>query len=368
MPNTSFRVASWALLISVGLCVVAASTNTRNARLALSYPPKTLAPPEGTQLAGQSASDIELGTSRDFPGDRAPEIAVRVASRDPFALEQSGSFAGTASQTEGVRGPDVVVPDPYEHSPLDPIDPLLTSERPAAEVASRDETLTPWSGSTAAPAAAPRARIASADPDLSFGQFPAWAQSEAHGVYEELPPPPAETAEAQKAETAPEESQLKALRDELAALRATRDTLESSVEPSPVESAIPKRTETFSPIPARLPPQFEPAPLRVSPAPPAPVQTPAQTVTSLERDGISISAGQETDRWNLQFQQASVRDVLMTVGEMIGWQVVIDPNVDGEFTSTFTEADLEQSFAVVVKAHRLRVERRGDYILIGTRP
>ncbi len=89
---------------------------------------------------------------------------------------------------------------------------------------------------------------------------------------------------------------------------------------------------------------------------------------SLTRDGISISAGHETDRWNLQFQRASIRDVLMSVGEMIGWQVVIEPEVDGEFTSTFTEADLEQSFAVVVKAHRLRVERRGDYILIGTRP
>jgi len=82
---------------------------------------------------------------------------------------------------------------------------------------------------------------------------------------------------------------------------------------------------------------------------------------------VSISPGETEGQWTFEFQKADLPDVFRTLGQHAGWAVVVSPEVQGKLTATFSDANPEQAFAVVVKNHQCTVNRRGDYILVSPR-
>lgn len=84
-------------------------------------------------------------------------------------------------------------------------------------------------------------------------------------------------------------------------------------------------------------------------------------------DRILIQPSRSKGGWNIEFRQAELRDVLVSLGRQIGWRIVVDQKVRGTVSSEFRDADPEQVFAITLKARHLRVDRRGDYLLISNR-
>lgn len=87
--------------------------------------------------------------------------------------------------------------------------------------------------------------------------------------------------------------------------------------------------------------------------------------------GVTVLAGEESGRWTFRFQAVPVPDVLRLLGDYAGWDVVVAPELEqqegGGFTGTFRNADPQQAFVLVLKAHHFSMTHRGAAVLIGRR-
>ncbi|MCA9079597.1 MAG: hypothetical protein KDA58_03515 [Planctomycetaceae bacterium] len=416
MPNGPFRVASWALLISVGLCLAAAWTNTQDLRRALSYSPAN--PSDHRGLADQPA--IQLGTPQAFPASGEParpasrELGPRTASLDPvivspvvqppeYQSSANPSVVSAQSNTLPIeRGNsshrDVPVPDPYlvaqveesarrESFSAEPTAPIeephvIVDAAPTDAAPAQDETLfVPFRSATADNEThIDIESVAKVDPNQFLGPSLPDENLRPRGIFEELPPPPevpVTLAEIQQLEATAE---LEAMRRELAELKAAQTLLQESLNhPSddgdsltlPPSEAWPSTAVAQAHMHPgerrRIPGVAEESLVTLNPPVDAPPRyDPTSTGFSVHRDGIHISASDRSGLWNVECEAATLRDVLLSLGTVIGWNVVVDPSVQGEFTGSFQNADAQQSLAVLVKAYQLHVERRGDYLLVTT--
>lgn len=87
----------------------------------------------------------------------------------------------------------------------------------------------------------------------------------------------------------------------------------------------------------------------------------------MSSEGIDIRPGERPATWSYRFEDAPIASVLNVLAEHSGSTIILDPNVAGDFSGQFTDADPMQVLAMVIKSRQYTVSRRGTYLLIGTR-
>lgn len=92
----------------------------------------------------------------------------------------------------------------------------------------------------------------------------------------------------------------------------------------------------------------------------------AQSPASVASIRIVPSADRE-QRHDVTIQDAPIGDILSHVARELGWPIIVRPEVTGTFSGEFIGADLQQVFAIILKSNELRLDRRGNYLIIGTR-
>ena len=369
MPNTAFRIAFWALFISLGLSITAAVLSPR-------MPLAQALRAETDTLDGLAAHPpaIHLGHPVAFPVDQ------RTAAADPDALPALNIPAPVLISAEPVIEPtpevERLVPSPY---------PAVTAEDlTVSEPAPAMEDL----------------RLAQRDPDNEYVSSELLAPVPPRGVYEELPPPP--TEELVQFAPAPDRdvlAQIQELREELARiqlLQLRRETalaleaLERDSHGSPRTGTVAMSSATEVPVPnvesreastAWVPLKPTTVVSTVAPQPePNVTSAPEQTEEPLEASSIDHSVpdlpilqpdryvrivpGEKENRWTFEFKETPVDEVLMVLGDHSGTEVVIESGVEGVYSHTFNEADPKQAFASVVKSFRLGIDLKGDYIFV----
>lgn len=380
MQNNTFRAAFWALFISLGLCLTAAVVSPQT-RLAMNRMPMTLPPQDGFLLAEYPR--VQLGPPEAFPND------WRVASTDPsFVPRITMPPAVTVPQPSDAPQPEKFnrrVPSPYEPHATSPPPYEVTPAPEMPQELKQDPT------NATAPNLMEIPQVASRE----FEAAELISPPVHTGVYEELPPPPLQLVDdvrfssSQSDEIAhSEDSQLMdevyGLRRELAQLEVQQlkrevERARDRIESTPVLPVAPGQSAQTSIAPTWIPLQpgqltavdsqvASPSPETSSDSRPQDrsVEVEAEPAPRLANTDAVLRASESDvkERWNFEFKQAPVDEVLVMLGEHAGTGVIVEPGITGTFTQTFTNADPQQAFARVIKTFGLGVDLRGDYIFV----
>lgn len=79
---------------------------------------------------------------------------------------------------------------------------------------------------------------------------------------------------------------------------------------------------------------------------------------------IEVTPGKTSSTYSFLFEDAAIQDVLKSVAERAGWKIVIEPEIDGEFSGRFEQVDPQQAFAAIIKSKGFGLSFRGDYVLV----
>lgn|GEM_PF-6462607 len=164
--------------------------------------------------------------------------------------------------------------------------------------------------------------------------------------------------------------------------------LEIAAVPQPVPAPVPPELNANPVVPSGPPVLTIPVPdpiqqtsrsLTTAPAFPLDVEEPAiigpasvglsnsNTAAAVSQHGADVRPGNTPKTWTFHFNKTPLPIVLRLLGDQAGSSILVEPEIDGTFTGEFFDADPAQVLAMVVKAHRFSVSRRGGYLLIGIR-
>ncbi|WP_437225271.1 hypothetical protein SH661x_003987 [Planctomicrobium sp. SH661] len=233
---------------------------------------------------------------------------------------------------------------PYEQTlvtSLDaPTEEAPAEDAPAEEVSDARIDLSPVMES--APV-----RVASADPSASIGLGESTTAAAAPAS-----PSPVATQEPEAAEAAPLDIPVPDPVHRVAAAPMPA--------PETVEAPLPI-TRTTEPTPA--PPPFPGEVAAVI----TPVPVPAEPEIVSEDSTISITSGTHPKRWNIRFERTDLESALKLLARYQGCTVILDPELHGEYTGQFLDADPAQAFAILVKTYDCKVSRRGNILMLARR-
>lgn len=330
MPSTPFRAAFFALGLAFAMTVLLSVPNPHKIRMALrAQREKPLLPYERVLLASQ-AQNIEEDV------DETPDPVTVLAESKPTATKpiEASSVAAITPATPKVA--EVPAQEaPVVAQVMTPT--VATPSNPPAEAPGSSETRKPL-------------QVASADPTATLGLAPAeFPKGEA--AVPELPTIPPMAISAAKPAAPPVPKELP-----LAAPPAENDSPLSIPVPDPIQRTSRSMPSETAGAVASLPTE------KANPTPDT--DRLREFYTS---NGAFVHPGELPQTWSFQFEETPLPVVLKLLGKQSGSSIIVDPQVEGNFSGQFTNADPAQVLGMVVKAHRFTVHRRGAYLLIGVR-
>lgn len=227
-------------------------------------------------------------------------------------------------------------------------------------------------------------RVASADPTASIGYQPFPSRPFIETNSSKQPENPASVSPEEPAAVQIDipvpEPEHDAPRARVAAAVPTQQPEKSSVQdpltpvkepiPTPAAPAFPETPEKISSTRADNPPRaaaIAPAGISAMASRQSElISTPSQAELSTD-ESMSITVGTQPQRWNFRFQGSELSAVFKVLGQYQGYTVVIDEELNGNFSGQFLDADPAQAFAAIVKSRGCRVSRRGNIILLNQR-
>jgi hypothetical protein len=423
MANSAFRIAFWALFVSLWFCLGAALMSPQ-ARLALQIPASATSFAENSRQ--EEPVGVLLGSPQPFPGN------PRLASAD-----EAGGWLTPPSANPGLQpvpqlserdsqhsNPSVAqlreVPSPYhpfrrnsaggvrEHSPSDSyVGPPASGEFRAVDLPiepARESAVEPFVPvqppvRLATPLVEPQPWLAqparestqgqSASPTLTDDTWLDWPDVPRARVFEELPPPPERTlSEVLETSQPNAESQLTdapATRAELpleAPVNSFLPLIEREAADELVTAMRDLREELTRWSSLRLPEALVAGdrlavaddwshvadsasrPGRLTTLPPGQAgELPVGPTNPRTR----VSPGPTEGRWTFDFHQTPLPEALRAVATAAGHAILIEPGVGGEVTQAFEDVEPKQTFALLIKMYGLGVDYRGSQLLLKSR-
>lgn len=419
MANSAFRIAFWALFVSLWFCLGAALMSPQ-ARLALQIPTSASSIAESSRQ--EEPVGVVLGSPQPFPGnprlasaDEAggwltppsaspglqpvPQLSARdsVHSSAPVALLREvpspyhpfrrnspgfvpeyvpgGSYVGPPVSAE-ISG--IEPPRDFAGGPTVPVQPPVRLATPLVEPQ-------PW----LAQPARESTHEQSASPTLTDDTWLDWPDVPRARVFEELPPPPDRTlseanepslpsASTQQTEAPAKETELpvdapvvgflplieRDAADELVtAMRDLREELTRwSSQRLPESLAANDRlaaADEWASITGAVSRQGSLSAIHPEGSDEDPRVRPPVS--------MRVSAGPTEGRWTFEFHQTPLPEALRAVAAAAGHAILIEPGVAGEVTQEFHDVEPKQTFALLIKMYGLGVDYRGSQLLLKSR-
>lgn len=334
MSSTPFRAAFCALGLAFAMTVLLIVPNPNKIRNALrAQREKPLLPHERMLLAANAekgkTQEVESAEDEVRPTRRSIRSERLMASSEPIAKPAAAP----------VEEPSVALfAEPSESKP----EPVVSESKMVAEQTA------PVQPDVNIVENKKPVQVASADPSAPLGLMaPAFPAAEEPASAASTIPPSAITAAKPAPPPVPKELPL-------TAVAPSGDSSVNITVPDPIQQT--SRSMASAPVTPQVFPEEKPE-----------VTENNALDQYLATNGASVRPGVFPRTWTFQFEETPLPVVLKLLGTQSGSAIIVTPDVEGTFSGQFTDADPSQVLAMIIKAHRFTVNRRGSYLLIGVR-